>query len=75
MGLSENLKRIRTDRNISQRALAEAIGLSDGYISMLETEFKQNPTYEVLNLLAKGLACKVEDLIEESDHPHSTDTA
>jgi transcriptional regulator with XRE-family HTH domain len=35
--LCGNLKRLRKERNITQEALAELAGLSDGYIKQLET--------------------------------------
>ena len=65
MSFSKKLRCIRNKRDISQRALAEETGLSDGYISMLETEFKKNPSYDVIKLLARALNCKVQDLIGE----------
>lgn len=66
--IGDNLKRIRTDKQLSTRKLAELSGISNGYISQLEkgidtrTQKPINPTFDVLQKLASGLKVEVHEL-------------
>ncbi len=55
------LKKLRTDRKISQEALAEAAGVERNYIYYLERG-DSAPTLIVLVGLAKGLGMKLSEL-------------
>lgn len=59
-----NLKEIRTKRNMSQKALAEAIGVTQGAVSAWEVGF-WTPTIENLKQLAVVLNCTVDELLAD----------
>lgn len=50
-----NLKKIRQEKNMTIRDLAEKSGVSIGYICHLERGTRKNPTIEVIEKLAKAL--------------------
>lgn len=58
------LKRVRESRGLTQEQLARKVGVSDAYISMLESGAKQNPSLPLLKRLAKALKVKVGELLE-----------
>jgi transcriptional regulator with XRE-family HTH domain len=62
--LSGMIKRRRTELGLSQRALAQRIGVSDAYITQLETRERINPTLDVLKKLAKALKITVAELVK-----------
>jgi transcriptional regulator with XRE-family HTH domain len=57
------LKRLQTDRQMSQADLAKASGVSREYIARLELA-QQDPTLGTLQKLAKALKVKVGELVE-----------
>ena len=61
------LRQIRTERGLTQRALAEASGLIDTYISDMERGLKV-PSLTTLLRLAAALRCKVGELVAAFDH-------
>lgn len=73
MTLSEYIKLMRREYNISQRELAKACGLSTGYISLIEKEYnpqtgkKMTPTLPILNKLAKGMKISLDELLNICD--------
>lgn len=50
-----NLRKIRQEKNMTIRDLAEKSGVSTGYICHLEKGSRKNPTIEVMEKLAKAL--------------------
>ena len=58
------IKRLRTARGLSQRALAARAGLTNPYIAQLETGQRGNPTVLVATRLADALGVPVMDLIK-----------
>ena len=62
--LSGMIKRRRTEVGLSQRALAKLVGVSDAYITQLETRERINPSLDVLKKLAKALKVTVAELVE-----------
>ena len=62
--LSGMIKRRRTELGLSQRALAQRVGVSDAYITQLETRERINPSLEVLKKLAKALKVTVAELVK-----------
>lgn len=50
-----NLKKIRQEKNMTIRELADKSGVSTGYICHLEKGSRKNPTIEVMEKLAKAL--------------------
>jgi len=57
------IKRRRTELGLSQRALAKRVGVSDAYITQLETRERINPSLHVLRKLAKALKVTVGELV------------
>ena len=62
--LSGMIKKRRTELGLSQRALAKRVGVSDAYITQLETRERINPSLDVLRRLAKALKVSVAELVE-----------
>ena len=61
--LGKNLKRIRTEKNISQGDIARALGVSRGFISNIENG-KTNPTLTTIAKLAKAVGISSDKLIK-----------
>ena len=57
------LKKLRTERELSQRALAERAGISREYLARLEAA-RQDPTLSTLEKLAKALRVKLSALLD-----------
>jgi transcriptional regulator with XRE-family HTH domain len=58
------IKQRRTELGLSQRKLAKRVGVSDAYITQLETRERINPSLDVLRRLAKALKVSVAELVE-----------
>lgn len=61
--LGQNLKRIRTKKNISQGDIAKELGVSRGFISTIENG-KTNPTLATIAKLAKAVEVSVDELLK-----------
>ena len=61
--LSGTIKQRRVAHGLRQRALATRVGVSDAYITQLETRERINPTLAVLKQLAKALQVSVAELV------------
>ena len=59
--LQNNLKEIRTDKNLSQEQLAALVGTTRQTIISIEKQV-YNPTAKLALLLCVALDCKFEDL-------------
>lgn len=59
--LKNNLKEIRTEKNISQQQLADMVGVSRNTISSIETG-QFNPTAKLALILCVALDKKFEDI-------------
>ncbi len=66
--VSKNLKKIRNAKGLSQRGLAEKANVSYTYINRIEREVYENPSFELLNKLAKALEVPVEVLYREDNN-------
>lgn len=65
-----NLKKIREDKNISQKALSSISGVSQNYISEIEAR-KKVPSLEVLEKIANALEiCIALLIIDEKSNCH-----
>ena len=64
--LKNRLKEIRTERNLSQAALAKLVGVSRNTISSIETS-QFNPTAKLALILCIALDKKFEDLFYFDD--------
>ena len=59
--LKNNLKKVRTEKKLSQSALAEMVGVSRNTISSIETG-QFNPTAKLALILCNALDKKFEEL-------------
>ena len=62
--LSENVKRIRRQKGLSQDKLAKAAGITLTTVVKIESGANDNPTLKTLRSLAEALGVTVNDLIE-----------
>ena len=63
-----NIKNIRKQRRITQRELAEKIGVSEGYISDIERDSKdKHPTIKCLFKISEALGVELIDLLERRE--------
>jgi XRE family transcriptional regulator of biofilm formation len=58
------VKELRGAQGFSQRELAKRAGITDVYITLLETGQRKNPSLAVLKKLAKALGVPVTTLLE-----------
>lgn len=63
MILSENLKRLRLQKQWTQPVLAAEAEVSKGYVYMLESGEMDNPSLDILHKIAKALDCTIADLV------------
>jgi transcriptional regulator with XRE-family HTH domain len=61
--LGKNLKRIRTEKHISQGDIARTLNVNRSYISNIENG-KMNPTLSTIAKLAKAVSAPIEELIK-----------
>ena len=61
--LGNNIKRIRTEKGMSQGDICRATGMDRGYISRVESGFK-NPTVSNLEKIAKALGVAPDELLK-----------
>lgn len=68
MEISEKIKNLRKDRNLSIKELSEKTGLSVGFISNLERNIN-SPSIANLQLICKVLDISLIDLLKEEREP------
>ena len=61
--LGENLKKIRTSKNITQTEFAEKLGVDKSFVSNIENG-KTNPTLSTLTNLAQALGVSTNELLK-----------
>lgn len=61
--LGENLKKIRTSRNITQTEFAEKLGVDKSFVSNIENG-KTNPTLSTITNLAQALGVSTNELLK-----------
>lgn len=67
--LGKFIAKARKDQGLSQRALAEAAGLTYGYINRLEQGDYKSPSQKRLQALARALKVDVEELYALAFYP------
>lgn len=60
--LGKNLKRIRTEKGITQGDIVRTLGVSRSFVSNIENG-KTNPTLATIAKLAKALGVNIEELM------------
>ena len=61
--LGENLKRIRTEKGISQGDIVRKLGMPKSFVSNIENG-KTNPTLATITKLAKAIGVPIGELIK-----------
>ncbi|MEK7589258.1 MAG: helix-turn-helix transcriptional regulator [Patescibacteria group bacterium] len=61
--IGKNLKRIRTEKKMSQGDISRKLGMDRGYISGVENG-KRNPTVATVEKLANALGISVDELLK-----------
>lgn len=74
MNIAENLRNLRTERGISQTAMAKNLNISRQAYNHYETG-KRIPPVDVLNLIAKILSVNIQYLIQDENSPISIEEA
>ena len=63
MHIGERIKRLRTNRGLTQTELAQRSGVPQSLISRLEGQTRDNPSADVLKRLARTLGCTTDYLV------------
>jgi transcriptional regulator with XRE-family HTH domain len=61
--LGKNLKRIRTEKSITQGDIVRALGISRSFVSNIENG-KTNPTLSTISKLASALGVSSDELLK-----------
>ena len=67
---SQTLKRLRSEKNLTQEELAQRSGVDYKYFQKLEGQSPSSPTLSTLNKLAKGLGLSLPEFIVNIDADH-----
>lgn len=73
MTLGQLIKKARTERDLSQPALAETIGIEQSYLSKLEND-KSIPSNEIFRQLLNGLELSLDTLLSQLDQHYVQST-
>jgi transcriptional regulator with XRE-family HTH domain len=63
--IGDRIKRERKARDWRIKDLAERSGISEGYLRLLETNRRPNPTSDTLTALAGAFGVPIDDLLQE----------
>lgn len=63
--MDNQLATLRRQKNLTQKELADAAGITRNYISKIENGNDVNVTYKVLSAIAEKLGVKVGDIFLE----------
>lgn len=66
MNIGEKIKQLRTDKNLTQPQLAEAIGIEQSYLSKLEND-KSIPSADIFQAILKAFAIEVDSFLDGID--------
>ena len=65
--MNHNLKIARIKNNLTQAELAKKVGITNKYLSQLETGKSKNPSKPLMEKIAKVLNCTVQELFFNED--------
>ncbi len=66
VSIGDNIRKYRKTNNITQKELGEAIGISNTYLSDIETG-RTNPSIKTLKKIAKGLEINYIELLKDTE--------
>ena len=64
MNLGRAIRQLREMKELTQQELADLVGVTDAYITMLERGKRKNPSLATLKRIARALGVPVEELLE-----------
>lgn len=73
MSLSEKIKKLRQEKELSINKLAEMAGISKAYLSQLENNVNKQPSAEILFKIASALGTTIADLLDKPVRVHTDD--
>ncbi len=62
MTLGQAIREIRREVGVTQKGLAEAAGIDQSYLSMIESDRRRNPGTKVVARLSQALQISIDDL-------------
>lgn len=62
MTLGQAIRAIRRAEGLSQKELAEASGIDQSYLSMIESDQRRNPGVRIISRLARALQVSIDEL-------------
>jgi transcriptional regulator with XRE-family HTH domain len=62
MTLGQAIRAIRRAEGLSQKDLAEASGIDQSYLSMIESDQRHNPGVRIISRLARALQVSIDEL-------------
>lgn len=65
MSLSEKIRQLRQEKELSLNKLAEMAGISKAYLSQLENNLSKQPSAEILLKIASALETTIADLLDK----------
>ncbi len=66
VSIGDNIRKYRKIKNLTQKDLGEAIGISNTYVSDMETG-RTNPSIKTLKKIAKGLEVNYMELLKDTE--------
>ena len=73
MNLSQKIRQLREEKELSLNKLAEMAGVSKAYLSQLENNVSKQPSAEVLLKIASALGTTIADLLDKPVRVHAKD--
>ncbi|MER2060009.1 MAG: helix-turn-helix transcriptional regulator [Niallia sp.] len=73
MTIGDLIKKKRLENNISARELSRRSGVSQPYLSQLETGKNDNPSLNAIDKLSKGLGVTLLELLIDSGYINESD--
>ena len=73
MNLSQKIRQLREEKELSLNKLAEIAGISKAYLSQLENNVSKQPSAEILFKIATALGTTIADLLEKPVRVYSDD--
>lgn len=67
--LGDNIKRIRKEKGLGIKDIANAVNISEAYVSQIENSKRGNPSVDILKSIAESLGVELSDLLGGPDEP------
>lgn len=68
MRLGQTIRAIREAHGLSQKEVAEAAGIDQSYLSMIESGQRRNPGMRIMSRLAQALQVSMDELAERAGY-------